>query len=171
MELFMPLLDDLNQKLHETLKNEVAFKKSLLNCDELILQKGLLRLIIGEMDAIQGRTGNVPSDDVVKQFIKKTITNNGECMNALYKSNRHESPEYNKLKAETKYLCSLLPNLVDKDQLPALMEEIKPQILAAKADGAAIGLANKHLKGAGKEYFGDDVAFIVKKWRSLVSII
>jgi uncharacterized protein YqeY len=116
--------------------------------------KTLLRTVMGECQ--RGvMTAWHPIDEYCSQVIKKMVTNNRETITKLHQAGRQD--DVRKYIDENEFLLSLLPNLLSESRVCLELEPIRDQILAAKADGQAIGLANKHLKGKGYDFFGEDV--------------
>lgn len=126
----------------------------------------LLRTVIGEIQR-EEKKGDERNDDLFcGRVIKKMVTNCRLVQQTLEQKGRTQDPAYEKIRREAAFLPALLPNLLSLDALRTFLKQHVDELRAAKAEGQAIGLANKNLKGGGHEYFNEDVAQVVKELRS-----
>jgi uncharacterized protein YqeY len=99
--------------------------------------KEILRVIIGEID----RLPNLPTTQEIYKLIRKFIQNNEETIQ-LSKNELITQ----KLIEENNYMNSLLPTQLSQEEIINKLEEIKSEIMNAKSEGQAVGIAMKFLK-------------------------
>lgn len=126
-------------------------------------RKNILRLILGEVSTQETRNKKPLSDEDTRRIIKKFIQNGWDVMETLTKYNRQGEPLFQTTKDEEVILREFIPELLNKEQIVSNLGELSEQFKSAKSDGMAIGLATKHLKSKGFDFFGDEVANYVKE--------
>ena len=123
------------------------------------VEKEILRVALGEIQTQQARSSDPLDDKAVIQILRKLVKSNGETLKLA------QDEEAN-LGEEIAVLERFLPKTLDSDAILTALAPIQGDIQAAKADGQAIGLAMKHLKGQGAVVQGNDVAAAVRQLRS-----
>ncbi len=124
------------------------------------LEKEILRVALGEVQATESRENRELTDDEVGKILRKLVKSNEESLDVLQDEARKE-----RLAAETVILKALLPQTLAGDELIAALEPVADAIKAAGNDGQATGVAMKHLKSSGAVVEGKDVAAAVKAMR------
>lgn len=125
------------------------------------LEKGVLKLALGEIQTVEARTGEDLSDEKAAGLLRKLIKSNSESMEASEDGEKRAT-----LQQEIAILDSLLPKTLDVDEITAALEPVKDQVLDAGNDGQATGVAMKHLKASGAAVEGKDVNQAVRALRS-----
>ena len=69
------------------------------------------------------------------------------------------------LEREIAILKSVLPQTLDPDAIVQALQPLRSEIMDAKSDGQATGVAMKHLKAKGQKAQGQDVAIAVQNIR------
>jgi uncharacterized protein YqeY len=130
------------------------------------MELGLLRVILGEVATEEARKKKPASDEDVAAVIKKMIKNTRISAHELEAHGRKEDPLMHKLCNELEYLYELMPNkpLMQDSIMLELAGELEA-IKAAANEGAALGVAMKHLKQKKCEVISDDVMEVVKVLR------
>jgi len=123
--------------------------------------KGVFRVALGEVQSIATTKGRDLEDEEVVAIVRKLIKSNRECLEAGPDAERKAIYE-----AEIVLLEDLLPKTLSVDEIRTALEPVKEQVLGARGDGQATGIAMKHLKAAGAVVTGQDVAQAVKTMRS-----
>jgi uncharacterized protein len=125
------------------------------------VEKEILRVALGEIQAAGNRSTEPLTDDDVQKILKKLIKSNSETIGAGPK------PELKaKLEEENRILENLLPQRWDVERIALELAPLSDQIKAAKSEGQATGVAMKHLKGLAAPVEGKDVGDAVKKIRA-----
>lgn len=102
----------------------------------------ILKVIVGEVEAIAYKTGKPPTDEQVIKVIRKMVASNEETMS-------HMEGGRAPLLLETEYLKGLLPQTASREVISFyLKENCLEEIKSAKSDGQAVGIAIKKLKEA-----------------------
>jgi uncharacterized protein YqeY len=123
--------------------------------------KDVLRVALGEIQTAEARAARALTDDEAVAVVRKLIKSNEETLGMTEAAERKAL-----LVKETEVLRSLLPAAPSMDDLVAALAPVRDAVRAAKSDGQAIGVAMKHLKGAGLSAGGADVAEAVKRVRA-----
>ena len=122
----MKLVTELNEKLHQAMREKDELKKSVL------------RLVKGEIDRLGSN-----DDQRVIGVIRKLVESNQQTITDL--TNRHDSRAAI-LITENMYLKTFLPVVLTFEQTTMLLTGVGDQIKAAKNEGQAMGIAMKTLK-------------------------
>ena len=123
--------------------------------------RDVLRLALGEIQMAEVRGGKAPTDDEAAAIVKKLVKSNEETLALTSDTERADA-----LRREIIVLSSLLPKTLSVEQLVEALSSQAEALRAAKNDGAATGMAMKHLKGTGAVFDGKDVGEAVKKLRA-----
>lgn len=123
--------------------------------------KEVLRVALGEIQTAEARSGKPPTDDQAAALVRKLIKSNRETLEA-----GPDEATSERLNQENQILEQLLPQTLDVPQIIDALGDLADQIAAAPSDGAATGLAVKHLKTNGAAVEGKDVAAAVRQMRS-----
>lgn len=123
--------------------------------------RDVLRLALGEIQMAEVRGGKAPTDDEAAAIVKKLVKSNEETLALTSDSERADA-----LRREIVVLSSLLPKTLSVEQLVEALSSQAEALRAAKNDGAATGMAMKHLKSTGAVFDGKDVGEAVKKLRA-----
>lgn len=126
-------------------------------------EKNLLKVVLGECQ--RSVTGDEPTDEAVKAVIKKLITTAKQNQETYLAKFGIGHPAWAEAAREVNHLFTLIPDCLTLGQVGGYLLGQYDQIMAAKNDGQATGVANKHLKGLGLDYFGDDVKTCVEAMR------
>jgi len=119
----MKLVTELNEKLHQAMREKDELKKSVL------------RLVKGEIDRLGSN-----DDQRVIGVIRKLVESNQQTITDL--TNRHDSRAAI-LITENMYLKTFLPVVLTFEQTTMLLTGVGDQIKAAKNEGQAMGIAMK----------------------------
>jgi len=116
------------------------------------VRRNILRVVLGDVETQEARTGKTLEDEQVHKVIRKLIESNKEALAA-----RHDD----KLVQENTVLEVYLPQLLSQDKI---LEALKPieNDLKAMQGGQAIGRAIGYLKKEGLAADGKDVTAVVK---------
>lgn len=142
------------------LKDEI--KKAVMQAmkERRSVEKEVLRVALGEIQAEENRRGKDLSDEEAEKVVRKLIKSNTESLN-----NARDQAETDKLTLENVTLEALLPKQLGIDEIVALLASETDAIKAANNDGQAIGVAMKFLKSKGAPVDGKTVSAAVKKVR------
>lgn len=138
---------------------KVAIHQAVKGRDDVA--RDVLRLAFGEIQTAEARSTRSLSDDEAAAIVKKLVKSNEETLALASAGERADV-----LRREIAALSALLPKTMTVEQL---VEALAPQaeaLRAAKNDGAATGVAMKHLKSIGGVFEGKDVGEAVKKIRA-----
>jgi uncharacterized protein YqeY len=139
--------DELKNRMREFLKSGMR-----LECT-------LLRTVIGEINTVEARLGELTDDKVVK-ILKRFKQANEETIGLLDDKNKRRD-----LERENEVLDGFIPAVLSEDDIIAALEPIKEQ-LAGMAVGPATGRAIGFLKQAGHSVEGGTVSKIVRQLRA-----
>lgn len=128
------------------------------------VELSVVQVVLGEVDKIKGSTGNEPSDEQVASIIRKIIEANNETIGHM-KGRKDKKADINKLQKENSYLSDYLPKTLSLVEIIQELDAVEDKIKDAKNDGAATGVAMKHLKKNDLSVLGKDVSLAVKKIR------
>jgi uncharacterized protein YqeY len=126
-----------------------------------VVEKEILRVILGEIQTVQARGTEPVTDAVAAQIVSKLVKSNEESLAAT-----SDAEQSQVLREEIAILKGLLPTALDVEQIIEALAPVQQQIVAAKASGPATGIAMKHLKGQALNVDGKDVAVAVARLRS-----
>jgi uncharacterized protein YqeY len=132
--------------------------------DKNELERDLLRVVLGDLQMQETRSGEALSDDEAHRLIRKIVKSTHETIDAL--KQRGDSDEaIAKARAELVILESMLPQSLDADQITEALADVADAIKNSGNAGQAIGMAMKHLKAAGASVDGKMVAKVVGQLR------
>ena len=126
-----------------------------------IVEKEILKVVLGEVDTSVARSGEACSDDQVVAILRKLVKSNGETLKVVTDDDARAT-----LEQEIAVLETLLPQTLDVDAIVAALADVQDDIVAAGNDGQATGVAMRHLKSSGAAVQGKTVAQAVQKIRS-----
>jgi uncharacterized protein YqeY len=129
-------------------------------------EKNLLSVILGDISTAEARSGKQLPDADVEKLLRKMMENNTETLTQLKSHNRAGDPQVAVLKREIALLTALLPQSLNVDAIAKALESLHAEIVSAKSEGQAIGLAVRHLKGLSLNAQGQDVSAVVKQIRA-----
>ena len=125
------------------------------------VEKEILRVCLGEIQTAQSRSEMAISDADAALILKKLIKSNEESIAAT-----EDAEQGQVLRDEIEVLKALLPESLGVPKIVELLSPVQADILAAKADGPATGIAMKHLKSQAVSVDGKDVAAAVRQIRA-----
>jgi uncharacterized protein YqeY len=125
------------------------------------VRKDILKTALGELQTAEARGGGALDDEAAQKVLRKLIKSIDESLDVV----RDEATR-SKLAEEKAVLLELLPKQLSVEEIVAALAEQRDAIVAAKADGPAMGIAMKHLKSSGAEVDGKDVTAAVKSMRA-----
>jgi uncharacterized protein len=126
------------------------------------LRRDTLRTIVGEVEAVAIRQNKPATDEMAFGVIRKTIEGNVESLGHLPKTD----PRHDKLTQENFILAAYLPVMLTLDQVLIALTDAKQDIIDAKSDGQATGVAMKVLKTKQLAVDGNTVTQAVKQIRT-----
>ena len=129
-------------------------------------EKNVLSVILGDIATLEARTGKDVPDAEVEKLLRKMVESNVETVAQLKAHNRGDDPQMAVLERETAVLKALLPQTLDAEAIGKALEPVRAEILAAKNDGQAMGVAMKHLKTLGLKALSQDVTTAVQAMRA-----
>lgn len=147
-----------------SLKNTVRDKFEAAKRSGAREEKDLLSVILGDIATAEARSGKEIADAEVEKLLRKLVESNTETL-AQLKSHRGDDPRIPVLQREIACLATLLPQTLDVPAIVKALEPVRADIAAAKNDGAAMGVAMKHLKTQGLKALGQDVTAAVQAIR------
>lgn len=125
------------------------------------LERSILKVALGEIQAVEVRQGETLDDAGAQAVLRKLVKSNQESLALI-----EDEAQKERLVAETAILEGLLPAMLDAEAIVAALDAVKEAIRGATADGPAMGIAMKHLKGSGAAVDGKDVAKAVRVIRA-----
>jgi uncharacterized protein YqeY len=128
--------------------------------------KNVLGVILGDVDTVEARTKKDMPDAEVEKLLRKLVESNMETLTQLKAHQRADDPRAAVLEREMAYLKSLLPQTLDTKAIADALEAVRADIVNAKSDGQATGVAMKHLKSLSLNAQGQDVSAVVKQFRT-----
>jgi uncharacterized protein YqeY len=129
-------------------------------------EKNLLSVILGDISTAEARSGKEVPEAEVEKLLRKMVESNTESLMQMKSHNRAEDPRVPVLEREISILKALLPQTLDANAITKALEPVHAEILNAKNDGQATGLAMKHLKGLSLNAQGQDVSAAVRQIRT-----
>lgn len=142
-------------------------------------ERDTLRTVIGEaqLNASRKGQGSVSDEEIVailkksKQNIEQTFLDAERVMGCVLWTDGAQA----KLKAEIVFYNKFLPKYLTQEEIlywidtgtlaPSSYMKVIPDILSAKSDGQATGVAMKYLKARELSVQGQDVSAVVKQFR------
>lgn len=124
----------------------------------------IYRLILGELQ----RSFKVPSHDEEVRILKLIIKNNNERMEYYRKVDVltiEDQLTLTDLTIENQIIETFLPKPLSIDKLRIIISEKKDNILSAKSDGQAIGIAMKYVKEKNLSVNNEDVKILISEMR------
>jgi uncharacterized protein YqeY len=129
-------------------------------------EKNLLSVILGDIATAEARTGKDLSDAEVEKLLRKLVESNTETLTQLKSHDRAGEPQVAVLEREITLLKAILPATLDAAAIAKALEPVRADIVSAKSDGQATGLAMKHPKGLSLNVQGQEVSAAVKQIRT-----
>jgi len=127
------------------------------------LERDVLKVALGDLQLAASRKTDPLTDAEAQQIIKKMVKSGEETLAALRQ--RGDEANIAKAQAEQDILQALLPQTLSVDDILARLDPVADAVKNAPNDGAATGVAMKHLKSTGQPVDGKDVAQAVKRLR------
>lgn len=124
------------------------------------MARNVLRVVLGEIQLAASRKGEDLPDAEGHKIVRKVIASNSATLEVTTDADRKAL-----LEAENALLETLIPKALDVPEIVAALAPVKEALVAAKADGPAMGVAMKHLKAEGKTVEGDAVRAAVSEIR------
>ena len=144
-----------------TLKAEIKERITAAMKAGRSLEKEILRVAYGEIQTLEARSGKAPSDQESEKVVRKLIKSNRETLAASPSTEQAEV-----LNQEIAILEELLPKSLSQEELKELLAAVAAEVKSAPSQGAAMGVAMKHLKGnASGDIDASKVAQIVAQLR------
>ena len=123
--------------------------------------KEVLRVAVGEITTDAARDGRKGDDAEAQAHVKKLVKSLEETI-----ASTEDETAKAQLRREIDVLSEFLPKTLSEDGVVALLEAVAAAVRAAPNDGAATGVAMKHLKQSGASVDGKVVAAAVKRVRA-----
>jgi uncharacterized protein len=143
------LIDDIKRRIRQAMK------------DGNTVEKEVLRVALGEIQTTEARGTESATDDTAAAVVRKLIKSNEETASLT-----EDGARKHVLEQEVAVLRSLLPQVLSVDAIVEALGPVRDAVRAAANDGQATGIAMKHLKSAGANVSGKDVAEAVRKLRT-----
>ncbi len=124
------------------------------------VEKGILRVALGEIQTIEARSGEDASDAEGEKILRKLIKSIGESRDAAA-----DEAQKATLAEEIAVLERFLPKTLSVEEIIAALAPLADAILGAGNDGQATGMAMKHLKSTDAVIEGGDVSVAVRQMR------
>jgi uncharacterized protein len=125
------------------------------------VKREVLSVALGEIQTNQARSNRPATDEEAAQVVRKLVKSNQETIAAS-----EDAEQKRTLERENEILGALLPQTLSVAAIVEALSEVSAEILAAKSDGQATGVAVKQLKAAGLSAAGKDVSEAVKQIRA-----
>lgn len=122
-------------------------------------KRDILKVALGEIQTIEGRTGKPLSHDEALKVLRKIVANNDEAIAAT-----KDVAMQQKLSNENVILSTFLPRQATPKEIEDALEGT--DLISAKSDGQAVGVALKVLKAKGINADGAVVLGVVKQIRT-----
>ncbi len=148
--------------LKETVRARFEEAKKAGNREE----KNLLSVILGDIATGEARSGKDLPDAEVEKMLRKLMEANAETIAQLKSHHRTDDPQIAILEREIAVLKSVLPATLDSAAIVKALEPVRADIVSAKNDGQATGVAMKLLKSQGLKVLGQDVSAAVQAIRT-----
>lgn len=127
-------------------------------------ERDLFKVVLGDLQSAQALQADPLDEKQAQQIVRKMAKSTEETI-AGYET-RGDAAGLEKARAELTVLKSLLPQTLSAAEIAARLEAVADAVRAAPNDGAATGVAMKHLKGQGAVVDGKDVAQAVRDLRA-----
>jgi uncharacterized protein YqeY len=124
------------------------------------VEKEVLRTLVGELTMGEVK-GLVKNDEDASNVVRKLAKANEETLGLATDPKQRAD-----LELELAVLRSLVPSTLSVDAICEALGAVKAELLAARNDGQATGVAMKHLKAAGALVDGKDVTRAVQRLRA-----
>ena len=147
----MPLVDEIKKRVLSAMKAKNT------------VEKEVLRVALGEIQVVEARSGSV-TDEQAQAIVRKLVKSNQETLELSASEDQKAT-----LKEEIAVLESLLPKSLSADEIASQLAPVAAAIQGAGNAGQATGIAMKHLKAAGLQVGGKDVASAVELLRRSTS--
>ena len=121
----------------------------------------IYRLALGEVQTLEARLGRLPNDEEALATVRKLVKSNEETLAATT-----DVEARGVLARETELLREFLPKGPSLADVQAALVSVTEAVRAAPNDGAAMGVAMKHLKSQSFAADGQTVSAAVKSIRS-----
>ena len=148
--------------LKETVRQKFEDAKRSAHREE----KNLLSVILGDISTAEARSGKEIPDAEVEKLLRKMVESNTETVTQMKSHHRGDDPQVAVLEREIAFLKTLLPQTLDAEAIVKALEPVRAEIVNAKSDGQATGVAMKRLKGLSLNVQGQDAAVAVKQIRT-----
>jgi hypothetical protein len=122
--------------------------------------RNVLGVALGEIQTAEARANRPLQEDEATAILRKLVKSNEETL--ALSSDRAGADV---LRREVEVLSALLPRTMSVEQIVEALSPVADAIRAAKADGAAMGAAMKHLKASGAAVDAGDVRRAVQQLR------
>jgi uncharacterized protein YqeY len=122
--------------------------------------RNVLGVALGEIQTAEARANRPLQEDEATAILRKLVKSNEETL--ALSSDRAGADV---LRREVEVLSALLPRTMSFEQIVEALSPVADAIRAAKADGAAMGAAMKHLKASGAAVDAGDVRRAVQQLR------
>ena len=129
-------------------------KRSMKDKDNL--KRDILKLVLGEIQSKESRTGKNLNDDKIESIIRKLIESNLEILSHKYDV---------VLSRENEILGNLLPTVMTTEEIEEALKDVSEDIKTANNDGQAMGIAMKTMKSCSGKALGQDVKEVVSDLR------
>jgi uncharacterized protein YqeY len=129
-------------------------------------EKNVLSVILGDVATAEARSGKDVSDAEVEKLVRKMVESNMETLAQLKSHARADDPRGPVLEHEITFLKALLPQSLDTEAIVKALEPVRADIVNAKNDGQATGVAMKHIKSLSLNAQGQEVSAAVKRIRT-----
>lgn len=126
-----------------------------------VVAKEVLRVAVGEITTDAARDGRKGDDAEAQALVKKLVKSLEETI-----ANVDDDGRKSQLRREIEVLSEFLPKTLSEDDVVALLAAVADAVRAAPNDGAATGVAMKHLKQSGASVDGKVVSAAVKRVRA-----
>lgn len=133
--------------------------KAAMKAKDLV-ERDVLRVALGDLQTEQSRRTE-PLAEAEEQAVLRRMV---KSMDDTLAAGVDEATRAH-VTAEKAILTSLLPQTLTQDQIASALEPVTEAVKAAANDGAAMGVAMKHLKAGGSAVDGKDVSAVVKRMR------
>jgi uncharacterized protein YqeY len=124
-------------------------------------RKEVLRVAVGEITTDAAREGRKGDDDEARAIVKKLVKSIEETIGQTA-----DEAQKATLRTEVEVLSQFLPKTLSEDDIALLLAPVAEGVKSAANDGAATGVAMKHLKSTGAAVDGKAVSAAVKRLRS-----
>jgi uncharacterized protein YqeY len=129
-------------------------------------EKNLLSVILGDISTAEARSAKELPEADIEKLVRKMVDSNTETVAQLKSHQRGDDPQVAVLEREIALLNSLLPQTLSAVEIAKALEPVHSEILNAKNDGQATGVAMKCLKAQGAKVLGQDVSAAVQSLRT-----